>query len=148
MRPHVPDALAELYEADETAWLERHADLIRAGRLGDLDAEHLAEYLTDMAGRDRREVRSRLVVLLTDLLKWEFQAERRSKSWLSTILLQQDALRQLLESGTLRRYVLETFPDIYEASRKQAAAQTTMPREAFPEQSPWELDTALEDRWG
>ena len=42
-----------------------------------------------------------LVVLLADLLKWEFQQERRSGSWQGTILEQQRELRQLLESGTL-----------------------------------------------
>src|SRR5438094_601214 len=49
-------ALPELYEADETAWLETMADLIRAGKYKELDYLHLGEYLSDMARRDRREV--------------------------------------------------------------------------------------------
>lgn len=69
MVQRTPHALAALYEADETAWLERTADLVRTGRFDQLDAGTLAEYLTDMAKRDRREVFSRLVVLLSHLLK-------------------------------------------------------------------------------
>ena len=59
--------LAALYEADETAWLEAIADLVRRGRLDQLDTGTLVEYLADMARRDRREVYSRLVVLLAHL---------------------------------------------------------------------------------
>ena len=50
------DALPALYDRDETAWLEAMADLARDGRASDLDLVHLAEYLSDMARRDRREV--------------------------------------------------------------------------------------------
>jgi hypothetical protein len=64
------EALADLYESDETAWLEAMAELAAQRRAAEMDYEHLAEFLTDMARRDRREVRSRLVVLITHLLKW------------------------------------------------------------------------------
>src|SRR3954470_13176618 len=102
MMQHTPIATAALYEADETAWLEATADLIRNGRLTEVDRDTLAEYLTDMAKRDRREVFSRLVVLLSHLLKWKHQPNQRAGSWRGTIFEQQRELRQLLESGTLR----------------------------------------------
>src|SRR5215471_13894744 len=89
--------LSVLYEQDETAWLEAMSALAAAGRYDEMDFAHLSEYLTDMARRDRREVFSRLVVLLTHLLKWEHQADRRSGSWRGTIREQRRELRQLLE---------------------------------------------------
>ena len=46
--------LPALYEQDETAWLEAMAELARDGRAKDLDLDHLAEFLSDMAKRDRR----------------------------------------------------------------------------------------------
>src|SRR5437763_1681903 len=67
-----------LYEQDETAWLEATAELIRLGRLDEIDYPNLAEYLADMARRDRREVESRLAVFLTHALKWAHQPDRRS----------------------------------------------------------------------
>jgi hypothetical protein len=140
-----PAATAALYEADETAWLEATADLIRSGRLAEVDAHTLAEYLTDMAKRDRREVFSRLVVLLSHLLKWQYQPERRSGSWRGTILEQQRELRQLLESGTLRNHALAVFASAYADARKQAAAETGLARSAFPEECGWDLDSALAD---
>src|SRR5437660_339067 len=72
-------SLPDLYEADETAWLETMARLIAAGRRDELDYTHLQEYLSDMANRDRRTVESRLTILMTHLLKCQFQPEKRTR---------------------------------------------------------------------
>src|SRR5258708_1548102 len=93
--------LHELYHADETAWLEQMAQLAASGATGEMDFEHLSEYLTDMAKRDKREVVSRLVVLLVHLLKWERQPDKRSRSWELTIREQREELAELAESGVL-----------------------------------------------
>lgn len=145
MVQRTPHALATLFEVDETAWLEQTAELVRSKRFSELDPATLAEYLTDMAKRDRREVFSRLVVLLAHLLKWEHQPDRRGGPWLATILEQQRELRQLLESGTLRNHALAVLADAYADARKQAAAETGLSRSAFPEDCAWNLDTALAD---
>jgi hypothetical protein len=146
MVQRTPSTPGALYEVDETAWLETTAELIRQGRLDAVELDVLAEYLTDMAKRDRREVYSRLVVLLAHLLKWEYQPDHRSRAWQGTILEQQRELRQLLESGTLRNHALAVFADAYADARKQAAAETGLARAAFPEACPWQLDDALADR--
>src|SRR3954453_24000703 len=102
-----------LYLADETAWLEQTARLVAEGRWDEVDRENLSEYLTDMATRDRREVLSRLVVLLTHLLKWDHQPDARSNSWRATILAQRNDLADLLESGTLRNHAAEVLDKAY-----------------------------------
>jgi hypothetical protein len=131
---------------DETAWLDHTAELLRSGRLNQVDTEALAEYLEDMAKRDRREVYSRLVVLFAHLLKWEHQPAWRSGSWQATILEQQRELRQLLESGTLENHALAVLVEAYADARKQAAAETGLARAAFPDECPWDLQAALADR--
>jgi hypothetical protein len=141
-----PNPLAALYETDETAWLETTAALVRAGRLGEVDTGNLAEYLSDMAWRDRREVVSRLVVLFVHLLKWDFQSQRRCGAWQATILEQQRELRQLLESGTLLRHAQAVLPEAYAEARKQAAAETGLERQHFPAECPWSLESSLEER--
>jgi hypothetical protein len=86
------NTLGILYEHDETAWLEAMAELIRMGRLDELDYANLAEYLSDMARRDRREVESRLSGLLSHVLKWVHQTDGRSGSWKGTIIEQRQEL--------------------------------------------------------
>src|SRR5262245_8222400 len=143
MVQRTPQALAALYESDETAWLEATADLVRRGRLAELDPGTLAEYLTDMAKRDRREVFSRLVVLLSHLLKWEHQPERRSGSWRGTIREQRRELRQLLASGTLRNHAEAVLAEAYAESRRQAADETELSLDVFPAEDARGLDELL-----
>lgn len=132
-----------LYEQDETAWLEQTAALVIQRRFGEIDYEHLSEYLTDMARRDKREVFNRLVVLLTHLLKWDHQPDHRSNSWQGTIVSQRRKLRKLLESGSLRRFASEVIGEAYEAAREQAAAETGLAEDFFPNACTLSLDDVL-----
>jgi hypothetical protein len=105
--------LVVLYDQDETAWLEAMAELIRRGRLDEVDYANLAEYLADMARRDRREVSSRLAVLIAHLLKWRYQPERRSGDWRGTVEVQRQDLAELLESGVLRYHAGDVLAKAY-----------------------------------
>jgi hypothetical protein len=135
--------LSVLYEQDETAWLETMSALAAAGRLAEMDLVHLSEYLADMARRDRREVFSWLVVLLCHLLKWEHQPEGRRGSWRGTIREQRRELRQLLESGSLRRHAEAVLAEAYAEARRQAADETELNVGVFPVEDTRELDELL-----
>jgi hypothetical protein len=63
------------YEQDFHQWIEHHLTLLRAGRLNEIDVEHLIEELEGMAGRDRNELVSQLKILIAHLLKWQFQLQ-------------------------------------------------------------------------
>ncbi len=132
------EPLSALYEADETAWLDAMAELVAQGRLAELDHAHLAEYLADMARRDRREVKNRLAVLLAHLLKWHFQPAQRTRSWERTIEHQRRKLRFDLEGGTLRDHAAEQLPVVYAYAVRQAAVDTGMPIGAFPPVCPFD----------
>lgn len=137
--------LSVLFERDETAWLEIMAQLVVEGRYAELDHVNLSEYLSDMARRDRREVASRLVALLAHLLKWEYQLDQRSGSWRGTIVEQRRELRKLLESATLYNHALSVAAEAYGDARKQAAAETELPRETFPHECRCDLESLLAD---
>jgi hypothetical protein len=139
-------SLEQLYEQDETAWLETMAELAEHGRTAEMDFRNLCEFLTAMAKRDRREVYRRLVILMTHLLKWEYKSEQRSKSWRRTMRLQRSELNQLLDSGTLRNHALDVLDKAYAESRLQATEETELSDESFPRDRPWDLDQLIEDR--
>lgn len=138
-------ALSVLYERDETAWLETMSALAAEGRFAELDLPNLAEFLADTAKRDRREVFSRLVVLLTHLLKWEHQPHGRGGSWRGTIREQRRELRQLLESGTLRNHAGVVLADASAEARQQAADEAELELTTFPAENPWTLDELVDD---
>src|SRR5947209_2024614 len=105
--------LGVLYEQDETAWLETIAELIRQERLDELDYPNLADYLADMARRDRREVDSRLTVLLARLLNWVHQPDRRSGGWKGKLIEQRQELEGLVSRSVLRNHAEAELEDLY-----------------------------------
>jgi hypothetical protein len=134
----------DLYEIDEHRWIEQQIALIEAGDFDQLDRKNLIQFLTEMTIRDRRELRSRIVVLLMHLLKIQFQPTRLSRSWVNTVVREQDEVRTLLKSiPSLTRYVPEIFDDAYSAAVRQAVSETGMAASAFPATSPWTLEQAL-----
>ena len=135
--------LAALYERDETAWLEINSGLIRDGRLDEVDHANLAEYLSDMAKRDRREVTSRLAMLIAHLLKCQYQPERRTRSWDKTILVQRAKLEDLIEGGVLRNHAAEVLAKAYVRAVKQAVIETGLPEFDFPTDCPYSVDELL-----
>ena len=67
-------------DGDEFAWLLHQAGLLRAGRLGEIDRQPLAEFLTDMARSHQDAAESAMKVLLQHLLKIAVQPERMTRS--------------------------------------------------------------------
>jgi Domain of unknown function DUF29 len=143
MSEQTAPSLPSLFEEDETAWLEKTAELVAKRRLDEIDLENLSEYLTDMARRDRREVWSHLVTLIVHLLKWQHQPELRSNSWRGTIRTQRRELRQLLESGTLRRYAEEVLGETYKDAILQAVDETGLASAIFSSQCLLSLEDVL-----
>lgn len=135
--------LADLYEKDETAWLEKMARLVREQKNGELDRRNLAEFLDDMAKRDLRETYSRLVTLLIHRLKFEHQPERRSGSWRRTLREQSYRLGKLLRRKTLRHHAEDVLAEAYREATELAALETGLTVEVFPRACPYTLDELL-----
>jgi hypothetical protein len=139
---------APAYEEDFVAWLEDQAQRARRGEIDDLDLENIAEELEGMARSDRREIRNRLAVLLTHLLKCAAHHTKPSSSWFGTIAEQRDGIADLIEdSPSLSDYPSEILERCYPKARRNAARQMRLPESAFPERCPFALDEILDPRW-
>ena len=73
------------YEDDAYTWALQQAELLRAGRFGELDILNLSDEVEDVAGREYDKLESALARILQHLLKWDYQSERRSGSWVLSI---------------------------------------------------------------
>lgn len=146
MKPGVLESTTRaLYEQDFFAWTARNAELLRAGRLDEADIAHIAEELEDMGKREKRELESRLRVLLTHLIKWRIQTERRSGSWKATIGTQRKDIARLLRTmPSLRNALREDLPEVYEEAVEAAVRQTGLPASMFPTACPFDLDQVLD----
>lgn len=132
------------YDQDFYAWIKRNVTLLRSGQLSEVDAEHIAEELESMGKRDLRQLRSRLQVLIMHLLKWQYQVDLRGTSWVSTIDHQRDEIEALLlDSPSLRQHMQDSIERIYSKAVRDAARETGLPVETFPEQCPYPIDEIL-----
>ena len=136
----------DLYDRDFFEWTRSNAALLRAGRLEEADLHHIAEEIEDMGVSQRRELESRLRVLLTHLLKWQVQPERRERStWKSTIRVQRLEVESLLRKmPSLKNLLTECVEDVYERAVVRAAAETRLPEDRFPPTCPYTLDQILD----
>jgi hypothetical protein len=122
------------YDDDFVEWLAAQSAAIREGRWADIDVENLTEEIDSLARSDKREIRSRLEVLLRHLLKRTYQPEKLTDSWLSTIDEQSSRIRLVIgDSPSLRRLLPEYLVEMYPEARKRAAKETHLAIDTFPE---------------
>ena len=134
-----------LYDEDFFEWTRRNAELLRAGRFEQADIEHIAEEIEDMGKRDLKELNSRVRVLLSHLLKWQLQPEKRSRSWERTIASQRTELGHVLEnSPSLRVKIQPNLTYIYEKSVYLAVLETGLPKGLFPAECPFSVQQILD----
>lgn len=132
------------YDDDFVLWAEEQAVALRENRWDDLDVAHIAEEMDGLAGSDRREIRSRLVQIAAQLLKAQYQPERASSSWRTTILVQVTDIDGVLEdSPSLRREIPGFVAYAYPRARRIANSETGLLIGTFPERPTPEFERAL-----
>jgi Domain of unknown function DUF29 len=140
------DSLSNLYECDFNLWLEATAQLLRSGNLADLDVVNLLEEIESMGNSDKHALSSDLVVILLHLLKWQYQPNKRTRSWEKSIAEHRRRIRKILKSSpSLRNYFQQTFDECYLDSRKQAKIETRLPLAHFPEICPFTSEQVLDE---
>ena len=132
------------YDQDFYAWLIQNAQLMRNGQLHQVDIEHIAEELEAMAKSEKRELLNRLSVLLMHLLKWQYQAPKRTRSWRNTIMTQRIDIADLLEdSPSLKSQLAVKLQGAYEKAKIKAEDETGIDQQQFPERCPFTLEQVL-----
>ena len=137
---------AGLYDRDLHAWAIEQAALLRAGRLSEVDVQHIAEEIEALGRTEKREMVSRLAVLLLHLLKWAYQPERQGKSWRLTVEKQRRQLaRHMRDNPSLRAWQNEAMADAYGDAVLRAERETDLPRDLFPWACPYSFDQVVDD---
>ena len=150
MTTHQPIVITNdnLYDQDFYLWIETISKQLKAGKFAEIDLANLIEEIESMGKSEKRELKSRLIVLLMHLLKWQYQPEKRSESWRSTITEQRICIELLLEdSPSLQPLFIEIFADCYEKARLKASEETGIKLNFFPKESPFTLAETLENHF-
>jgi hypothetical protein len=122
---------------------------LRAGRFAELDIEHLADEIEDVGKSEKRELASRVAVLLAHLLKWTRQPESRTKSWRATIIAQRKRIALALKATPSLKSVMRDWQeDVWLDAVAQAQKETGLAADELPQACPWTMEQAADqDFW-
>ena len=140
------DTSSTTYQTDFYAWANEQAALLRQGRLSEADIANIAEEIESMGKTEKRELVSRLTVLLLHLLKWRYQPAGRGASWQATIRLQRRALaRHLADNPSLKTSLESAIQEAYGDAVIEATGETGLPEATFPPVCPWAFDDFMSE---
>ena len=135
----------EQYEQDFYAWTQQQAQLLRLGKLEELDLENLAEEIESLGKQQKQELRNRFGILIGHLLKWEYQPQLRGKSWSITIDLQREEILELVnENPSLKPYLEEAIAKAYKQAIALVVKETPLDKHDLPSQCPYSFAQVLD----
>jgi len=142
-RPELVEAIPD-YDRDFFAWTQETARAIEAGRFEEIDRVALADEVESLGKCDRREIVRRLATIITHLLKTKYQPEKQTRSWQNTIKRERRELDLLLaDSPSLKAQLPELLAVAYGNARRDAANETGLGIDAFPETCEWTVAELL-----
>ena len=133
MTANLQTSQKSLYETDYVLWVETNLERLKAQDYNRVDWDNLYEEIEDMSRRERQSLESNLIIILLDLLKWQYQPEYRSGSWKGSIREHRRRVNKALkDSPSLKTYFQDILAECYANSREQAADETSLPLNSFP----------------
>ena len=140
--------IKDLYDQDYYLWIMRTIELLNQKKFSELDLTNLVEEIEDMGKSEKKSITSNLRILLMHLLKYKYQSDKRTNSWLFTIVEHRKRLQEAFKvSPSLRRYYEEVFLDCYQDARELASAETGLSIEIFSEVCPFTPEEALNSNY-
>jgi hypothetical protein len=135
-----------LYDQDFFAWAKQQSMLLREGGLVAADIDHIALEIESMGKAEKRELVSCLTILLSHLLKWQFQPSHRGASWRLSIANARDDITDLLaDNPSLGAVLGDATGSAYRRARRQAAAETARPDGDFPVICPYAFEQMMDE---
>ena len=129
------------YWDDFYSWLMEQAAHLRAGRWEALDRDNLAEEIESLGREQFNKLESALRVLMMHMLKWDHQPSLRSRSWTLSMEAQRLELENVLaDNPGLKPRIGEAIARAYRRARIEAANETGLDKNQFPEECPYTWD--------
>lgn len=136
------------YEQDFYLWIENTVNQLKTGQLLEVDLGNLIEEIESMGRSEKQALESNLIIVLLHLLKYKYQPDKRSNSWLSSIYEHRRRLRKALKSSpSLKPYYTEVLEECYQDARQEAALETGLTLEVFPVVCPFTPEATLDSEF-
>lgn len=141
---------ANLYEKDYYRWLEEQAELLREGRIEDIDALNLLSEFEELAVGERASVESHAETIVEHLLKLQYSpADRPRRGWRLTVARHRGRLSKQLTT-TLRHLLEAALEEVFRDARRAAVIGLEVdqvPADQLPVACPYSLNQILDPDW-
>ena len=135
------DPAGASYERDFYTWSQEQARLLREGRWEGVDRENVAEEIESLGREQFNKLVGALRVLMLHMLKWDYQPERRSRSWALSIKTQRNDLEDVLSDNPgLEPRMTQALERAYRNARTEAARETGLEEDTFPATCPYSFE--------
>jgi hypothetical protein len=132
------------YERDFYAWSLEQARLIREGRWDCVDRENVAEEIESLSREQFDRLARTLSVLLAQMLQWDHQPDRRSRSRMLSISKQRLEVDDILaDNPSLKLRIAEAVVRAYRWARLEAVKDTDIDDATIPETCRYSWDDII-----
>lgn len=140
--------LKQLYEIDDSQWLEETISLLENNQFQLLDLEHLIEELEDLGKEKKNAVASLLEQVIRHLLLlqyWTNEAEYNTTHWQEEIYNFRTQLGRKITTN-LRNFLEKELNSIYQDALGFVKIKTVN-AVSFPSECPYSLEQLLDRSW-
>ena len=136
------------YEEDVYGWAIHTAELLRSKKMDEVDFDNIIEEMEALGRSEKHELTNRFAILITHLLKWQYQPMMRGHSWKYSIVEQRDQVKSILEeSPSLKSKLEEILKLAYKFSLSKAIRETGLNENMFPQQCPYSFEEIMSDEF-
>ena len=134
------------YEEDVYGWATHTAELLRMKKMSEVDFENIIEEIEALGRSEKSQLINRLSLILSHLLKWQYQPERKTRSWDLTIKENRRRFKTILKDNpSLKSQLNEILDDAYYYAKLEAGKETSIDENSFPEQCPYSFEEIMND---
>ena len=146
-KPEGTHGRPSLYESDFYQWVQLTAEALKAKAFEQVDWDNVIEEIESMGRSERRELKSRIIVLLEHLLKLEYWISERTlneRGWRNTIIEQRRQIQLVLDdSPSLKPMLTDIYLDAYRQAREDVLLKSQLPESAIPSAPSYGVAEAL-----
>lgn len=134
------------HDEDVYGWAIHTAKLLKNKEMEEVDLDNIIEEMEALGRSEKYELMNRLSLIISNLLKWQYQPEGRTRSWDGTIREQRMMVKiHLKDNSSLKKDMSEILEDAYDIAKLKAENETLINKKIFPDDCPYTFDQIIDD---
>ena len=136
------------HDKDVYGWAIHTAQLLKDKKMNELDFDNIIEEMEALGRSEKYELINRLSLVISHLLKWQYQPTMRGHSWIYSIKEQRKQSKiHLKDNPSLKSKLDEILRDAYDVAISKAAKETALDETAFPQECPYTFEQIANDEF-